>query len=508
MHYDVWIDQKLIPATDWWVSICEAIADCDVFIIVLTPKSVESLYCTEELRYAVALNKPIIPILLKNCAYPSILGRRQYEDATAGTAIEELLLNISQTLMRVSTDLYQGKYITPPDVEVPDEPIASDSGSLYEMLSQASEALEAENYPLAEQFCQRVIQADPLIMGEVARELLADIQKIRLRKAAYDGVRRLLDGSPALARTAPTAWRKFVEVYGAEPDPDGLAERVKAVQPPPPRKPDLMREALTRARNFIHEGKKNTDWTPFVALLSDLKSGDLKIPDMPFCLVPTGTFQMGSNDYGVEQPIHPQTFNQPFYIAQYPVTNGQWRIAVNTGAVGEPETETSLKWYNDPKMVNVPVVGVNWFDCQKFAAWLGCRLPTEREWEYAARGVDNLVYPWGDDFVANNVVYDENSGSKPWEVNSKPEGRSWVGAHHLSGNIWEWQASLYGDYPYVADGSRERDANNASRVLRGGSWFLELKFARAAFRFDSHPYPRNLSFGFRLVFSPPLLEYD
>ncbi|MCU0465117.1 MAG: SUMF1/EgtB/PvdO family nonheme iron enzyme [Anaerolineae bacterium] len=269
---------------------------------------------------------------------------------------------------------------------------------------------------------------------------------------------------------------------------------------PPSAKPDPVQEALTRARSFIHEGKKNADWTPFIT-----RFPDLKIPDMPFCLVPTGTFQMGNDQEaydGLSKGVldgGKHIFDQPFYIAQYSVTNAQWRLAVKAGVVGEPETVNALNWYNDPLMMNAPVLGVSWFECQRFAQWVGCRLPTEREWEYAARSVESLVYPWGNEFVADNVVYDKNSGGKPWDVTSKPEGVSWVGAHHLSGNVWEWQASLYDSYPYIADGSRERDSDNARRVLRGGSWNDGQGDARAAYRVSDHPLNRGVDLGFRVV---------
>lgn len=169
----------------------------------------------------------------------------------------------------------------------------------------------------------------------------------------------------------------------------------------------------------------------------------------------------------------------------------------------EPESQLgSLGWYSDPQMSNAPVVGVSWFECQKFAAWAGCRLPNEREWEYAARGVENLIYPWGNEFIADNLIYEENSDDRPWDVTSKPEGRSWVGAHHLSGNVWEWLASLYKDYPYVADGSREQDMGNIAgvrRVLRGGDLGLIGGVARVAYRGWGDPNTRRNLIGLRLL---------
>jgi formylglycine-generating enzyme required for sulfatase activity len=503
LNWEVWIDQKLIPATDWWVSICESIKGCDIFIIVLSPKSVASKYCTAELGYAVALNKPIIPLMLKPCHYPTRLGRRQYEKITDGMPLGDVLLSISNTANKITFDRGQGQYEMPDGVKAPDEPL----GDLHELLAQAQAALEASNFDLAEQFCHKVIQADPDVMGAAAEQLLTQIATARRRQTAYENVRAVLS-NPQLAQTAPVAWQRLVERYGAEPDPDGLAERVaKLIVPPPPEPPvqppappkpptDPVQAALQRARDFTKSGKRNRDWTPFITTFSDLK-----IPNMPFCLVPTGTFRMGSDTgYDDEKPVHFQSFTEPFYIAQYPVTNAQWRVAVKAGVVGEPKTEKSKQWYDDPKMANAPVVGVTWFEAQKFAQWAGCRLLTEREWEYAARGVENWVYPWGDDWDADKAIYYGNSGGKPWDVTSKPDGASWVGAQHLSGNVWEWTASLYQDYPYPTDGSREVDTGDRTdvrRILRGGSFGNTTYYLRASNRYRFTPYVEGYSIGFR-----------
>jgi len=236
---------------------------------------------------------------------------------------------------------------------------------------------------------------------------------------------------------------------------------------------------------------------------------DFKIPDMRFCLVPTGTFQMGSDSDSDTQPIHPQMFTEAYWIAQYPVTNAQWALGVGAGAVKQPEKSgDSLNWYKDKAMADAPVAGVTWFMARDFAKWLGCRLPTEREWEYAARGVESLLYPWGNDWNAKIPVWRENSDGKPAPVTSKPEGKSWVDAYHLSGNVWEWCASLYQSYPYRADDGREKDTNNSTdvlRVLRGGSFYNYQSFAAASYRSLNHsPGSRSYYSGLRLVVAAPI----
>jgi formylglycine-generating enzyme required for sulfatase activity len=261
-------------------------------------------------------------------------------------------------------------------------------------------------------------------------------------------------------------------------------------------KPSALQAAIERANDFIRSDARNSDWTPFIAPLSDLK-----IPEMPFCIVPTGTFQMGADDLTfLETPVHAQTFEQPFYIAQYPVTNRQWAVGVSAGIVKEPQGRRALAWYNDRHMANAPVIGITWYEAQKFVTWVGCRLPTEREWEYAARGVENLTYPWGNKWDVTKPVWEGHSGGYPNDVTTKPTGASWVGAAHLSGNVWEWCGSAYGAYPYPTDGSREQEIvyrADVRYVLRGGSWNDGSKEMRSAYRSDYSPVSGSLIIGLR-----------
>lgn len=246
--------------------------------------------------------------------------------------------------------------------------------------------------------------------------------------------------------------------------------------------------ALKRARTF--KGKRNRDWTPFITTFDDLK-----ISEIPFCLVPVGSFQMGEG-----KEAHPQTITSPYYIAQYPVTNAQWAVGVKAGAVVEPNGNDALKWYRDTSTADAPVVGVSWNEVRKFADWLGCRLPTELEWEYAARGVESLVYPWGNEWESDWCVWSGNSGGKPAPVSSRPEGASWVDAWHLSGNVWEWVSSAYQPYPYQVEDSRRSLNKTNEYIFRGGSWFYNhLGFFRAAYRIRLSPDNWDNVIGFRVA---------
>lgn len=221
--------------------------------------------------------------------------------------------------------------------------------------------------------------------------------------------------------------------------------------------PNDLSEALTRASTPI---QSNTEWEPF--------AWQFEGSDM--VLVPQGCFMMGSGE-GLppdEQPAHEQCFTEPFWIDQYEVTRVQYNECVAEGVC----TETSASTLSTGD--NQPINRVTWFQARDYCIWRGGRLPSEREWEYAARGPDNLIYPWGNDFVPENTVYEENAGNQTADVGSKRAGQSWVGAYDMSGNVWERVSTIYDQdnfpYPYKADG-RENLNNNATtrRGFRGGS---------------------------------------
>ncbi len=159
---------------------------------------------------------------------------------------------------------------------------------------------------------------------------------------------------------------------------------------------------------------QNADWTPITQEFNGVL----------MALVPAGC--LGTS-----------CFDAPFWMDVYEVTNAQY------GSSG---------YFTGP---NLPRVSVNWYDAKAFCEARGARLPDEWEWEYAARGPDQLTYPWGNTFDGANVVYNFNNCSGPCAVGSLPGGVSWVGAQDMAGNVWEWMENAW-------DATR--------KVVRGGTW--------------------------------------
>jgi formylglycine-generating enzyme required for sulfatase activity len=225
--------------------------------------------------------------------------------------------------------------------------------------------------------------------------------------------------------------------------------------------------------------------------------------------VPAGEFWMGSDDgdpvaFNDEKPRH-KVYVNAFWIDQTEVTNAQYKKCVDASACSLPEkfrSDLRDTNYGNPEFSDCPVVYVTWHQARQYAEWVGGRLPTEAEWEYAARGSSGYIYPWDNDPPNDSLLnYDDSiAGTTP--VGSYPDGASWCGALDMAGNVLEWTSSLNEPYPYDATDGREAPEAKGLRVMRGGAFSFAAKYVRCAFRSVSSPNYRNYFIGFRVVASP------
>lgn len=228
--------------------------------------------------------------------------------------------------------------------------------------------------------------------------------------------------------------------------------------------------------------------------------------------IPSGEFLMGSDESADnESPAH-TAYVDAFYIDLYPVTNEEYKRFVD--ATGHPVPWCDAEWaqahgYNWDREKRTPpegkethpVVLVSWEDARAYAAWAGKRLPTEAEWERAARGTDGRRWPWGDEFVEGRCNSRESGVGSTTPVGQySPDGDSPEKVKDMIGNVWEWTSSLFRPYPYDADDGRESQEASGWRVLRGGSWSNHLDRARCTARLDGDFVFFN-NVGFRCVVS-------
>ena len=242
-------------------------------------------------------------------------------------------------------------------------------------------------------------------------------------------------------------------------------------------------------------------------------------PDM--VLVPAGPFQMGCNpdhDPGCqpyEQPLHTVTLDA-YAIDIHEVTNARYAACVAEGGCTPPQSNQAYSrlrsfytYYGVALYANYPVIYVNWFQAYDFCIWDGKRLPTEAEWERAARGsIDTRIYPWGNatpDCTRLNFFDDPSyCVGETSAVGSFPSGASRDGVRDMSGNVWEWvndrwQADYYSISPPA---NPPGPAIGEFRVLRSGSFDYNARFMRAASRVFVEPAYKDHLIGFRCVRSP------
>ena len=231
-----------------------------------------------------------------------------------------------------------------------------------------------------------------------------------------------------------------------------------------------------------------------------------------FVLVPPGTFSMGSNNGDSdEKPIHQVTISKGFYMSDHEVTQKEWVELMGTNPSsfkGDTLPVECVSWYEALEYCNkrsekeglTPVYSGS----GDYITWdrnaNGYRLPTEAEWEWAAKGggKDFMVYEYsGSNSVEGVAWYSVNSGSKTHPVKTKA-GNS-LGLYDMSGNVWEWCWDWYGGYSSGAQTDPSGASSGTYRVLRGGSWVIGAGYVRVADRSYGTPSSRNGSLGFRLV---------
>jgi formylglycine-generating enzyme required for sulfatase activity len=224
-------------------------------------------------------------------------------------------------------------------------------------------------------------------------------------------------------------------------------------------------------------------------------------------LIPAGEFTMGSDsDHENEKPRH-KVYLPDFYISRYPVTNAEFEAFVKTTgyvtAAEEWEKEADWRHPRGPGS-NIagkdrhPVVQVRWNDAVAYCQWAGNHLPTEAEWEKAARGTDGRTWPWGDEWVYGKSNTSEAGVGDTTPVGRySPAGDSPYDVADMAGNAWEWTADWYKAYP--GSTSRSDEFGEKYRVVRGGSWSDDQCLARCAFRLRFGPLSCYDFLGFRVA---------
>ena len=236
--------------------------------------------------------------------------------------------------------------------------------------------------------------------------------------------------------------------------------------------------------------------------LNQPRAGEIrvsKVDGMEMVFVPAGEFDMGSalDDLRAdadEFPVH-QVYVGAFWIDRTEVTNAMYNLCISADACTPP---AGTMFYSEQEYANHPIVGVSWDQAQVYCGWASRRLPSEAEWEKAARGTDGRIYPWGNSDPMGELVNFNHLVNETSPVGDYPEGSSPYGALDMAGNAWEWTYDGYdaGYYSISPEQNPISESPVNRRVLRGGNWDSSADGIRSANRFWAFP-GRNDTDGFR-----------
>ncbi|MCX6056995.1 MAG: SUMF1/EgtB/PvdO family nonheme iron enzyme [Chloroflexi bacterium] len=494
---DPWLDEeKLLPGQDWHMEIEKAVEVTDVVVVLLSNQSVsQEGYVQRELKLAldVADEKPegaifIVPLRLDECPAPRRLKGWHYVDYFPADRKDWAVGRLVASL-KTRADTLGLQVLT----TVNDTPI-----DMLGLSEQVLSSLKRTGITNVEDVLDLLEKGDTAVMSirNVSTESLAELRQ-KVQEKGYILKGRVFNPTKdSLPKESSQAFSLTTESASTQPTQGSAAKLIANIQSgvveiaPPGVAANLaksMQAKISHSKTSSNENK---------LVFSN---------DMEFMLVPAGKFLMGDKN---EQ--HTVDIPYDYWMARFPVTNEQYNIYVKAKGISHPVSG----W---DKKKDHPVVNVNWSTVMEYCRWLNdmlkaelpsglvLRLPSEAEWEKAARGTDGREYPWGNSFDKNKCNSSEGGKGGTTSVGSySPQGDSPYGCADMSGNVWEWTHSEYKAYPYNAKDWREYEQKSADRILRGGSFGFESGYARCAYRVGVGPDFRFRYYGFRVVVSPVL----
>jgi formylglycine-generating enzyme required for sulfatase activity len=450
---DAWLDEiKLLPGQEWDMEIERAVEDADVVIVCISTRSVDKEgYVQKEIRYVlnIADEKPegsifVIPLKLDDCVVPRRLRAWQwvnyYPETEKSVAYQRLLQSLRLRAARLGiSSITPGKslhymtreeFVAASDVAIPDklEPVETPTTKEEEKIVE-NKRLDQTRHTL-----------------EKRRVLLNP--KLRL----FIGVAGVLILIPLFIMLAVNY--SINNLFQLVTVTSSSTNAISTTPISQPKTPDTL----------------SPTETPIAPTRPPILIGE---DGMTLVYVPAGEFTMGSdNSDSDEKPAHTVTLDS-YWIDQTEVTNKMYARCVSAGVCKEPaykKSSTRSSYYDNSQYNNYPVIYVDWNMAKTYCEWMARRLPTEAEWEKAARGTDGRSYPWGFNLPTDDLLNYNDALKDTTEVGKYPEGKSYYGALDMAGNVMEWVSSLYKPYPYSAIDGREDLSASGDRVLRGGSW--------------------------------------
>ena len=472
--FEVWIDDRIDYGTEWPKVIQRRLDECDAFIVVVSENAYQSEWVQNEVTRASRKKKPFFPLLLQGEPWLSVEAR-SYVDVTDGSLPDE--------------KFYRGLSLVSPRKKL-QQTIAEEPKSQPPARRQVSIPPSAQIRKPKEKAARPTLR--PYGIGAVI--LLVAI-------FGMFGINSLMKN---VGETPSQTREPVAEVFptGTKPIPINTID-VPTITPTPFQSLDA--PIITP--------------TPQFGIGSTIVS---EIDGMVMVYVSEGEFTMGSDAdsafsecqkfkpdcqrdwYVASDPLHIVHLDA-FWMDQTEVTNEMYAKCVDAHVCIPPsqtKSHTRYSYYGDPEFGNYPVIYVDWSMAKNYCEWAGRRLPTEAEWEKAARSTNASIYPWGNEAPKKNLLnYKWTEAGDTTEVGSYPKGVSPYGMLDMAGNVSEWVSSLYLAYPYSTNDGREDESASGSRVLRGGGWNHIEPFVFSFGRSGNNPTESGNTSGFRCASS-------
>jgi|GEM_PF-1047852 len=495
-----WLDaEDLIPGQNWEVEIPKAILSSDAIIICLTPNSVDKEgYVQKEIKFALdkAMEMPegrifLIPAKLEECDLPFSLKQYQavnlYEKDGYTKLMKALKVRASQ-LERVTVELPKSREITtefkkvveekkPPELKR-DKPENKDAETPVKSLDKGVDVGDDASGNLIVTGSSNVINIGNLenLVPVASKSEKLQPKKTKAPRKPNTAIIVALIGLSGTIIAALLGLPSIQKWLSPAPVSTELATATITLTSQSIIPPKTIEPSWTPTEFITPSSTSTKAFTPAPTL--DIGSTMISEKDgMVMVYVPESSFIMGDdNGYSHEKPAH-NVFLDAFWIDRTEVSNGQYVNCVNAGVCAPPVYRGFYDVF-DSKYIDYPIVDVTWHDANSYCEWVNRRLPTEAEWEKAARGIDGRTYPWGNGDLS--CQFANALECVPWSreafynlapVGSYPNGASPYGALDMIGNVWEWVEDWYDEtyYAQSPEANPHGPLTGKYRLLRGGS---------------------------------------
>lgn len=495
--HETWYDQRLYAGQNWWKEILRRLDWCESFIFLLSPDSVASEYCRKEFELAQSLGKHIVPVVIReNTVLPENLKSVQYIDLTSGITPETV-----KALLNSVYIAERRKQPVLPVSAIASEKTTPPTTNPANVISIAAAAMENGQFDQAvfllkqakeNGFTSRFINLDALL-GE-AEAALDRLAYLREAEREYKQISELVKHN----RTRKLGLEAFEAFQHDFPDYD----------------PDNIARLLTKPHGVEATGLITI--SPFVEA-----SSVINLPMLEWCEIPDGTVLTEDIDKD-HKVIQRKLSVGRFRISKYPVTHNQYQMFCDDslGYSNINWWEFSPEAYNwrvnnpEPKAGRFkgderPREMVNWYDAVAFCRWLSEKLrskialPTALQWQRAARGDDNRIYPWGNTFDKNRCNTRESEIKMTSLVMRYNNGASPFNVFDMAGNVWEW---CLNSKPKLSNAAGQNGNSSPTeiglageRAVFGGSFVSAYQRSQISFHYYLDPLCYHATIGFRIV---------